>query len=274
MPAPGGPPLGMPPFGTPPKKGKPGLLVGLAVVGLGLVIFLITGLLAPGFLRTDKSVPAPSSRKPESVGFKTAKPFVDRTFALARSGQFDELRKSFCNGEPKDPEDLTYAQRIVAARPQLRMEQPVAPDDTGAAGQLSGSVYGKKIKEGFLSAAPDGRGGTQCLTSFEVTPALPPVGDAVPVAKQFVKKIDSGDRSVLSKMCPDGAHENRKVVAGIVDTKPKLRIGKAKASIDDNIDVKLTGKWGGSRVDPDSAITVQSKDVGKSWCIHNVFLGS
>lgn len=253
----GRPGTGMPlmPTGGQPKKRKTGLFVGVGVVVIGLVALLITGFVAPGFLKSTtgghKEEPAAS----EAVKQK----FADKFMAAV-------------NGQKKSVVVGLFCERSKSASAQLlaKFKAKVGQKNASSPNTLAFDITVHGVSESIASAELKPVGSRWCIGEFGFLAPDAPVNKVKVELRKIQASLKDGKVGGISrKLCP----EVPKISAKLIGT---IRKNKGQIDVDDPIDVNGQIYQGNARMTlsdysgetvGNGFLVLDSIDAGRSWCV-------
>lgn len=253
---PGGYPGG--PGGQPPKKGKTGLWVGLSAGAVVVIAFLITGLLAPGFLLGDDEDGesggggTANANDPKNV----AQQIVNGINAHDRAA----LQALKCANADEDV-DQAIQKIQYANNAKLRNVKNVKPDEAIALLDISidgnqRKIFGRLLKEGGKWCWADyaGAGSSSGSSSSPSSPSSTGSsggGDSTEAGKaveELVQALNAGDSSSATELLCEYASSSAE------STISKITSGDAQLNVVDT-------RAGGSTVVARLEGTVDGKEV-------------
>ncbi len=170
------PPHGQPGgFGPPPKKNRTGLIVGVSTAAVALVAFLVTGLVAPGFLLDDEESPSDDDTVAAGAPSEPSGPSSAMAPTQAMPGSDTDPMSLLTNFlEAVNTGDSTTAMEMVCEEVRSKVQKEV---DTVIAGS------GQFSSAGELQERP-AQGGKAYLLGLEGTSNGRPMTGLL-VAAQF-----------------------------------------------------------------------------------------
>lgn len=240
--------------GRPPKRGKTSLFVGIGVVVAGLVVFLVTGFAAPGFLKSDSSEP----RKP-AASAAVKKRFSDEFIAAVNDGNSNSVMRLFC-------------ERSKSGSAQLlaKMNAKVLPKNAVSQNTLAFDITVHGVADPIPSAELKPRGSSWCIDKFEFMAPDAPVSKIKSELRAIRQSLKEGKVETISrKLCPEVPEISAKL-------KGLIRTNKGQIKVDDPIDLNGKIYQGNARMtlsDYDGEtvgngfLVLDSIDAGHSWCV-------
>lgn len=238
-----------PAWGGPPKKSKTGLIVGVVAGGVVVLTIAVIGIVVIA-----------------NSGGPTTGSLARSAISDLNAGKSSALYAKYCS--PPDSilkEDVDGA---MSGGASVTVDAEDSDDDSFLYKDVSGTVNGKPITNGSIAVQEEGD--RDCIENISLTLPDPEPNDALPSARKLASAVNGGDTSTISEMtCPDAVSSSNSELDGA-----SIRVVNAESYAGDDVKVMVTGRSSDDEynLSSDSYLTMQSKDVGKTWCLQSALL--